>query len=58
MKRGIDAYTIVYLALYKLYLAKLFEQYSEEFEHSVRDAISNQCNLLQSRSQIENHSLI
>ena len=57
MKRGIDAYTTVYLALYKLYLAKLFEQYPEEFELSVKDAISSQCNLLQSRSEIENHSL-
>ena len=45
------------MALYKLYLAKLFEQYPEEFELSVKDARSSQCNLLQSRSEIENHSL-
>ena len=57
MKLGVDAYTTMYLTLYKLYLAKLFEEYPEEFEHSVKDAISSQCNLLQSRSEIENHSL-
>ena len=57
MKRGIDAYTTVYLALHKLYLTKLFEQYPEEFKHSVKDAISSQFNLLQSRREIENHSL-
>ena len=57
MKRGIDAYTTVYLALYKLYLAKLFEQYPDEFEKRGKDAISSQYNLLQNRSEIENHSL-
>ena len=57
MKRDIDAYTTVYLALHKLYLAMLFEQYPEEVEHSVKDAISSQFNWLQSRSEIENHSL-
>ena len=41
MKWGIDAYTTMYLALYKLYLAKLFEQYPGEFELSVKDAISS-----------------
>ena len=57
MKWGIDAYTTVNLALYKPCLAKLFKKYPEEFEHSVKNATSSQCNLLQSRSEIENHSL-
>ena len=47
----------MYLALHKLYLTKLFEQYPEDFKHSVKDAISSQFNLLQSRREIENHSL-
>ena len=55
MKRGIDAYTIVYLALHKLYLAKLFEQYPEEFEHSVKNIESVQ--LATKSSEIDNHSL-
>ena len=48
MKLDIDAYTTLYLALYKLYFAKLFEKYPEESEHSVKDAMTSQCNVLQS----------